>query len=226
MRCVCHAVEHAHQRRVIHCDLKPSNILVTDDGVPYVVDYGLAEQIKDQLSEEDLDASPREDHFAGTLAYMAPEQADKDKPLDTRTDVYSLGVILYRLLTGCFPHNTVGTHEQVRRRILLEEPPPPHVVCKEIDRELSMVVATAVGKEPTERYASAGALRRDLDHYLAGDPLDVWPASVVYLLAKLLRKHRLMVGAAAAVVLCAIVLATVAYQRERHLASRGARSPP
>jgi serine/threonine protein kinase len=143
MREVCLAVQHAHQRGVIHRDLKPSNVLVTREGVPKVLDFGLAKALDDAQDALTGLTLTLEGQFAGTPAFMAPEQASGDggRRIDTRTDVYGLGATLYLLLTGGHtPHETSGPRLAVLRRIVEEEPRPPRRFDpRRIDRDLEAI---------------------------------------------------------------------------------------
>ncbi len=207
MLAVCQAVQHAHQRGVIHRDLKPSNIIVTPDGCPYVVDFGLAQEVlgtrPGPLEKPNGGLGAKRRPLEGTLAFMAPEQADdtRDQPLDTRTDVYALGVILYRLLTGKYPHDPKGSPRQVQRRILDQDVPAPRKVNPAVHWELESLMLKALAREPEQRYASAGELARDIDAYLSGEPIAAVPGTTAYVLRKHLRKHRGKVSLATAAVL-------------------------
>ncbi len=216
---VCEAVQHAHQRGVIHRDLKPSNILVTDHGRPYVLDFGLAKTLFEQNPGA---AISQEGDIPGTVAYMSPEQAAGEvEQVDTRTDVYALGVILYRLLfDGEHPHDLSGPQVQVRKRIAENEIRWTRDVGKTVDTELAALLHKALAKAPENRYASAGELARDIENYLQGEPLIARRPTVLYFVYKRLRKYRVPATIAAVVIIGAISLVTVGYFRERRLRER------
>jgi len=211
MRAVCRAVQHAHQRGVIHRDLKPSNVLVTEDGQPHVLDFGLAKAYLDEGAALTISVGG---DVLGTPAYMSPEQAaGKSDQVDTRSDVYSLGVILYRLVTGVFPHDLSADRQEVLRRIAQEEPRRPCGVAKDIDKELEAILLKALALGPDDRYASAGELADDIDRYLKGDPVAAKAPTVGYFLRKRLRKHRIAVAVGCSVLLAMSAVAVVAYVR-------------
>lgn len=222
MRAVCRAVEYAHQRGIIHRDLKPSNVVVTEDGEPHVLDFGLAKAFEEEGAEVSADGD-----VAGTPAYMSPEQAaGRTGEIGTRSDVYSLGVVLFRLLTGEPPHDLSGTRYDVIRRIIEEAPRRPREVRRDIDRELDALLLKALARDPEERYVSAGDLARDISNYLAGDPLIARKPTATYFLAKRLRKHRVPVGIGVGVVLVLLAMAVYGYVRivqQKRLAERAAR---
>jgi len=211
VRKVCRAVQHAHQRGVIHRDLKPSNILVTEDGQPHVLDFGLA---KGNLEGEATLTISAGGDVLGTPAFMSPEQAaGKTDQVDTRSDVYSLGVILYRLLTGEPLHDLTGDRQEVLRRIAEEEPRRPREVAKDLDRELEALLLKALAHDPNGRYATAGDLADDIERYLAGEPLSAKAPTMGYFLYKRLRKHRVRVAVAAGVLAALTGMAVLAYVR-------------
>jgi serine/threonine protein kinase len=198
MRVVCEAVEYAHEHGIIHRDLKPTNILVDRDGEPRVLDFGLAKTVH---AGDDTITIPGE--VSGTPSYMSPEQASgaADR-LDTRSDVYSLGVVLYRLLTGRLPHDDSGGTLAIMRRIGDEEPLRPRAADPTLDRELEALLMKATARDPAARYATAGELARDLANYLHGEPLTARPPSLVYFLRKRTAKHK----GALALVACTLFL--------------------
>jgi len=203
MRIICQAVQYTHQNGVIHRDLKPSNVVVTEDGEPFIVDFGLAKN----LLEDDLNITVSGDgETCGTPAYMSPEQASghTDK-LDTRTDVYSLGVILFALLTGESPHDLSGTRYEVIRRISEERVRRPRKICPRIDKELELLLLKALDNDPDRRYVSAGGLAQDIENYLTGAPLIAGPPGAVYRLNKAIRRHKALVAGILAVLMVSVI---------------------
>ncbi len=211
MRTICQAVHHAHQRGVIHRDLKPPNILVDPDGQPHVLDFGLARTVLHEQGELNVTI---EADLAGTPAYMSPEQAagHMDK-LDTRTDVYSLGVILYRLLLGQPPHELSGSQLEILRRISDTEITPPRTIDKKMDRELEAILCMALAKNPEQRYASAGEFARNINNYLTGEPLLAHSPAFFYILRKQLAKYILPVSVTAAILIILIAIGVFSYFR-------------
>ncbi len=202
MEKVCAAVQYAHQNGVIHRDLKPDNILVDDEGNPHVLDFGLAKVMDEQRQTLMLSM---EGDLLGTPAFMAPEQAQGHaEQTDTRTDAYSLGVILFNLLTNEFPHDTSGGALDIVNRVAHEEPRRPREFLPTIDADVEAILLKALSREPNRRYATAGNLADDIRAHLNGDPVSAQPPTLRYFLAKRLRKHRAIVAGVAALLLLAI----------------------
>jgi WD40 repeat protein/predicted Ser/Thr protein kinase len=196
---ICQAVHYAHSRGVIHRDLKPANIMVCNDGQTKVLDFGVARATDGDVPTATLHTQAGE--VIGTLAYMSPEQAcGKVHELDAAADVYSLGVIAYELLCGKRPYETknLPMHEAVR--VICESVPTP---LGRIDRtlrgDLETITGKALRKERQDRYATAGELAADIQHYLNCEPIVAHPPSRLYVLRKFVRRNKLLVGAAAAV---------------------------
>ena len=217
---ICSAVHFAHQRGVMHRDLKPANILVDADGDPHVLDFGLAKAATGRPETVPLTLTHE---FMGTLAYASPEQVRGDpQGVDTRTDVYSLGVVLYEMLAGRSPYPSTDRIAELLHAITDVAPRPPSSVSRpaganagrtralaRIDADLDTIVLKALAKDRERRYQSAGELARDVERYLAGEPIDARRDSSWYVLRKTVARHRLGVGVAAAF-LVTIVASTVA----------------
>ena len=204
---VCDAVNAAHLRGVIHRDIKPSNIRVNVAGEPIVLDFGLA---KLTTPEPDTVAMTITGQFVGSMPWAAPEQAEGNPAdVDLRTDVYSLGVVLFQLLTGRFPYDITGTMREVLERITRTEPLRPSSIRTQIDNEVETIVLKCLAKERDRRYQTAGELARDIHHYLAGEPIEAKRDSVTYMLRKYLRRYRVPLAFSAGFVLV-IVAALIA----------------
>jgi eukaryotic-like serine/threonine-protein kinase len=212
---ICDAVQHAHQRGLIHRDLKPSNILVDETGQPKILDFGVARVT--EAEEQQGDSQPTMmtglGQLVGTLAYMSPEQVLGDPiEVDTRSDVYALGVILYELLSGRLPYavNQRQLPEAVHT-IREEEPASLSSVGRDYRGDIETLVGKTLEKDKTRRYMSAADLGADIQRYLNDEPIAARPPSAAYQLQKFARRHRgLMAGAAAvfSVLLAGIAVST------------------
>jgi WD40 repeat protein/serine/threonine protein kinase len=244
---VCQAVQHAHQKGVIHRDLKPSNVMVglyEGKPAPKIIDFGVAKAAGPKLTEKTLYTEFGQ--VVGTLEYMSPEQAQLDNlDIDTRSDIYALGVLLYELLTGTTPLDRKRLKEssllEMLRTIREEEPPRPSTrlgttvelpaiaanrglepkrLSGLVRGELDWIVMKCLEKERNRRYETANSLARDIERYLNGELVQACPPSVGYRLRKWARRHRpvLLAAAALVAVLVAVALgATVAAFREQRL---------
>jgi serine/threonine protein kinase len=229
---VCQAVQHAHQKGIIHRDLKPSNVLVAqydDKPVPKVIDFGVAKAAQ-KLTERTMFTEFGQ--VVGTLEYMSPEQASFNQlDIDTRSDIYSLGVLLYELLTGCTPFDgqrlRSAAFDEVLRIIREEEPPRPSTrlssaatlpsiaanrnleparLSRTIRGELDWIVMKAIEKDRNRRYETANGLAADLQRYLDDEPVQACPPSAGYRFRKFARRHRLALGLASFVLATLLVL--------------------
>ena len=233
---VCRAVQHAHQKGIIHRDLKPSNVMVTlHDGepVPKVIDFGVAKALSQHLTEKTL--FTRYGQIVGTPQYMSPEQAEMSGlDVDTRSDIYSLGVLLYELLTGQTPLDAStlrsAGYDAMRKMIRESEPPRPSTKYRTLDKEsatciasqratipatlsktiagdLDWIVMKTLEKNRNRRYDSANGLLGDIDRYLNNDPVEAGPPTFGYLFSKLYQRNKAAVLSTAAIV-CLLLAAT------------------
>ncbi|MGK0185680.1 MAG: serine/threonine protein kinase/tetratricopeptide (TPR) repeat protein [Verrucomicrobiales bacterium] len=218
---ICHGVQHAHQKGVIHRDLKPGNILVTSvDGhlVPKVIDFGIAKALD---WDGESEAATRVGECLGTPAYMSPEQLNPDREdVDTRTDVYSLGIVLYELLTGV-PYTSrsasnVSTvevldiqNEDARRK--LSSKVVEKILNRRLRSELDWVVDKALESDPSQRYQSVSAMAEDVQCYLSGQPVKARSTSSLYLIRKAVGRHKkgLAIVAGFCLILCAGVFGVI-----------------
>jgi hypothetical protein len=231
---ICQAVQHAHQKGIIHRDLKPSNVMVTmqeDRPLPKVIDFGVAKATQQQLTEKTL--FTQHGHFIGTPAYMSPEQASLTGfDIDTRSDIYSLGVVLYELLTGKTPFDSKellkSGFDEIRRAITEDEPPKPSTRISTMDGEelaslatnrqsgpnrlrnlvrgdLDWIVMKALEKDRRRRYETANGLAMDIHRFLADEPISARRPSFGYKFGKFVRRNKTAV--IAGLVLAAVVMA-------------------
>jgi tetratricopeptide (TPR) repeat protein len=210
---ICDAVNFAHQRGVIHRDLKPTNIRVDSTGRSHVLDFGLAKLGAGSAEGGAEGAAAREPsltmsisgQFLGSLPWASPEQAEgATDRIDTRSDVYALGVVLYQVLTGRFPYDVEASFRDVLDNILTDEPLRPSTLNSRVDDEVETILLKCLAKDPDRRYQTAGELANDIRRYLAGEPIDAKRDSLWYTMRKRLVRYRLITGAAALLMLALI----------------------
>ncbi|MCH2137301.1 MAG: protein kinase, partial [Phycisphaerales bacterium] len=187
---VCDAVQHGHQKGIIHRDLKPPNILVTSSGVPKIIDFGVARSTDSDLAVTTLQTDVGA--LIGTLQYMSPEQCAADpNDIDTRSDVYALGVILFELLCESLPYDlTRVAIAEAARIVQQEEPTKPSTVDKRLRGDVEIIALKALEKDRDRRYQSATALEDDITRYLAGEAITAKAPSAIDYLRRFARKHK------------------------------------
>ncbi|MEE9296175.1 MAG: tetratricopeptide repeat protein [Phycisphaerae bacterium] len=219
---ICDAVQHAHQKGVIHRDLKPQNILVDETGQPKVLDFGVARATDADMRTVTMQTNVGQ--LVGTLAYMSPEQVLGDsRQLDTRSDVYSLGVILYELVTDRLPQD-VRNHSipEAVRLIREEEPSRLSSIDRRFRGDVDTIAAKALEKDKDRRYQSAAEFAADIRRYLRDEPIAARPASATYQLRKFAKRNKALV--AGAVVVFVVLVAGIVAERRQRVAAEKARA--
>jgi len=241
---VCEAIQHAHQKGIIHRDLKPSNILIAIQDqqiIPKVIDFGVARAISRPLTEQTL--YTEQGQLIGTPEYMSPEQADlNSKDIDTRTDIYSLGVVLYELLSGVLPFDAetfrTGGINHIRKVICETESKTPstrlsktsiedsaesarcrqtdiRTLCRKLNGDLDWITLKALEKDPTRRYPTVDAMAADIRNYLTHQPVSAAPPAILYRIRKFARRHRQSLAATAMLTLVIIAGLIVGFMYHR-----------
>lgn len=188
---ICSAITYAHQQGIIHRDLKFANILVDKHGEPHILDFGLAKAVGMDEQADDKAVVTMTGQWAGSLSTMSPEQASgMPNLIDVRTDVYSLGVILYTLLTGQYPYDVGGPTLEALKNIQQAQPTRPRQIVPKFNSEMEAILLTALEKERQKRYQSTAELQSDIENWLEGRPIRVKSISTMYLLRKIIARHR------------------------------------
>lgn len=220
LRKVAEAVHAAHLKGIVHRDLKPTNIRVDANGEPHVLDFGLAKLMEpgDWSSQPEYSLT-MEGQFAGSLPWAAPEQIESGGgEVDIRTDVYALGVILFSALTKQFPYEVMGSPRRVMDNILRVEPSRPSALRSGLDDDVDTIVLKCLSKDPARRYQSAGDLVRDVERYLDHQPIEAKRDSTLYVVRRLIRRHRWVTAACLGAILALVafgVTVTILLERAR-----------
>ncbi|MCZ6837463.1 MAG: serine/threonine-protein kinase [Planctomycetota bacterium] len=210
---VCAAIEHGHRHKIVHRDLKPSNILIDSTGMPKVIDFGVARALELDVTSQTIQTEAG--RLVGTIQYMSPEQVNASPiDIDARCDVYAMGVLMYKLLTGRHCYNLEGMPVYTAVQMICDVTPPrPSELKPELAGDLETIILKALEKDRTRRYRSAGSLGRDLVRFLARKPIHARPASVGYRSRLFFLRHRTMfiTIAASVVIMSTVALAFTSY---------------
>ncbi len=205
---VCDAVQYGHQKGIIHRDLKPGNILVDGEGLIKIIDFGIARSTDSDVATTTLRTDSGQ--LLGTLQYMSPEQCEADPlGLDVRSDVYSLGVVLYELLCGELPYDVTKTTIVQAARVICEQPPTrPSAVARTVRGDLELILLRALEKDRRERYRSADDLARDIRHYLNREPVEAGPPSIRKRVATWIIRHPVATSMVSSAVVVLLMLSS------------------